>query len=421
MELEEHGLGGRSGGDHRLVGPDLAADADGRSPPAPPGCPPGWPPGWPPPGRPPAAGAPSVPRWPSANAGTRPTRRRRLIAPAGDHEPRVRSSVGLSSSKPSKPRLAVDGAGPGSEPLGELVAGLGGHGDGVDLDDAHRRIVVCRATRRASPEPCPLHSAPPCRRRTSPCWCGSGRKYKRCHKTSEGRVLPGVDQPDARRAGHRSPARYADTGEPSGADEPRVKSPEIIERMRHAGGSRPRSCASPASWSPRRHHRRDRRRRARAVHRAGRATRARSTTTATRSRCAPRSTRSSATASPTTARCRTATSSTSTSPSTSTACTATPTPRSSSATSTPKPRGSSRSPRSASWHGIEAVRPGRPLSDIGRAIEDHAKQHRYGVVRAFVGHGIGEQFHTDLQVLHYYEPRAHARSWSPGMTSPSSR
>ena len=58
------------------------------------------------------------------------------------------------------------------------------------------------------------------------------------------------------------------------------------------------------------------------------------------------------------------------------------------------------------WHGIEAVLPGRPVSDIGEAIEDHAKKHRYGVVRAFIGHGIGEQFHTDLQILHYYDPNA---------------
>jgi len=67
------------------------------------------------------------------------------------------------------------------------------------------------------------------------------------------------------------------------------------------------------------------------------------------------------------------------------------------------------------WHGIEAVRPGRPLSDIGRAIEDHAKGYRYGVVRAFVGHGIGEQFHTDIQVLHYYDSRA-TTIMRPGMT-----
>jgi len=57
------------------------------------------------------------------------------------------------------------------------------------------------------------------------------------------------------------------------------------------------------------------------------------------------------------------------------------------------------------WLGIEAVRPDRPLSDIGRAIEDHAKKHRYGVVRSFIGHGIGEQFHTDIQVLHYFDSR----------------
>ena len=66
------------------------------------------------------------------------------------------------------------------------------------------------------------------------------------------------------------------------------------------------------------------------------------------------------------------------------------------------------------WRGIEAVRPGRPLSDIGRAIEDHARTGGYGVVRAFIGHGIGHQFHTDIQVLHYYDSRA-AAVMQPGM------
>ncbi len=60
----------------------------------------------------------------------------------------------------------------------------------------------------------------------------------------------------------------------------------------------------------------------------------------------------------------------------------------------------------ATWRGIEAVKVGRPLSDIGRAIEETVKPYKYGVVRAFVGHGIGEQFHTDIQVLHYYDSRA---------------
>jgi len=67
------------------------------------------------------------------------------------------------------------------------------------------------------------------------------------------------------------------------------------------------------------------------------------------------------------------------------------------------------------WKGIEAVKPGRPLSDIGRAIEEHAKVHRLGVVRAFVGHSIGEQFHGDIQVLHYYDSRG-SMIMRPGMT-----
>jgi len=66
------------------------------------------------------------------------------------------------------------------------------------------------------------------------------------------------------------------------------------------------------------------------------------------------------------------------------------------------------------WRGIEAVRPGRPLSDIGRAIEDHARTGGYGVVRAFIGHGIGHQFHTDIQVLHYYDSRS-TTIMQPGM------
>lgn len=55
---------------------------------------------------------------------------------------------------------------------------------------------------------------------------------------------------------------------------------------------------------------------------------------------------------------------------------------------------------------IAVVRPGRPVSDIGRVIEDHATEAGFGVVKTFVGHGIGEQFHTDLQIPHYYTPSA---------------
>jgi methionyl aminopeptidase len=64
---------------------------------------------------------------------------------------------------------------------------------------------------------------------------------------------------------------------------------------------------------------------------------------------------------------------------------------------------------------IEEVRPGKPFNAIGRAIQSHAEANGFGVVRAFVGHGIGTQFHTDLHVPHYYEPRLTA-VMEPGMT-----
>jgi methionyl aminopeptidase len=64
--------------------------------------------------------------------------------------------------------------------------------------------------------------------------------------------------------------------------------------------------------------------------------------------------------------------------------------------------------------GIKAVRPGRPFSDIGRAIEDVAERAGYSVVRQFVGHGIGPLFHTGLQVLHHYD-RTQTHVMRPGM------
>jgi methionyl aminopeptidase len=65
--------------------------------------------------------------------------------------------------------------------------------------------------------------------------------------------------------------------------------------------------------------------------------------------------------------------------------------------------------------GIAAVKPGRPISDIGKAIEDHATKHGMSVVRAYCGHGIGERFHSSLQIPHYYEPDAKT-IMQPGMT-----
>jgi methionyl aminopeptidase len=53
------------------------------------------------------------------------------------------------------------------------------------------------------------------------------------------------------------------------------------------------------------------------------------------------------------------------------------------------------------WRGIEAVRAGAHLGDIGHAIQSHAEQQGYSVVREFCGHGIGRKFHEEPQVLHY--------------------
>jgi methionyl aminopeptidase len=65
--------------------------------------------------------------------------------------------------------------------------------------------------------------------------------------------------------------------------------------------------------------------------------------------------------------------------------------------------------------GIAAARPGNRIRDIGRAIQDHAEGLGYGVVRAFVGHGIGQSFHSDPQVFHYDNPTARTKI-EPGMT-----
>jgi len=54
--------------------------------------------------------------------------------------------------------------------------------------------------------------------------------------------------------------------------------------------------------------------------------------------------------------------------------------------------------------GIEAARPGNRLGDVGHAIESVAHGHGYGIVRPFVGHGIGTSMHEDPQVPNYGRP-----------------
>ncbi len=67
------------------------------------------------------------------------------------------------------------------------------------------------------------------------------------------------------------------------------------------------------------------------------------------------------------------------------------------------------------WRGIDAVRPGGTVGDIGAVIQQYAESSGCSVVREFCGHGIGRKFHEDPQILHYGRagtgPQLH-----PGMT-----
>jgi methionyl aminopeptidase len=58
----------------------------------------------------------------------------------------------------------------------------------------------------------------------------------------------------------------------------------------------------------------------------------------------------------------------------------------------------------ALWHGILQVKAGAHLGDVGYAIQKFAEGHGLSVVREFCGHGIGQKFHEEPQVLHYGRP-----------------
>jgi len=248
-----------------------------------------------------------------------------------------------------------------------------------------------------------------------PCWCGSGRKYKRCHKRTEGRVLPGAVSPMRPVPAHIGRPPYADTGEVTRWDESRVKTPEIIERMRVAGRLAAEILRLAGGYV-----------------RPGVATDELDAYTHQlyiERNCYP---------SPLNYNGYPKSLCTSVNE---VICHGIPDSRAlqdgdiinldvtayhdgvhgdTNATFfvgdvDEQSHQLVQVTEEATWHGIEAVRPGRPLSDIGRAIEQHAKAHRYGVIRAFIGHGIGEQFHSDIQVLHYYDSR-NSTIMRPGMT-----
>jgi len=67
------------------------------------------------------------------------------------------------------------------------------------------------------------------------------------------------------------------------------------------------------------------------------------------------------------------------------------------------------------YKGIKMVKPGVKLGDIGAAIQKHAEAERFSVVREYCGHGIGEGFHEDPQVLHFGK-KGTGMELVPGMT-----
>ncbi|XJC80675.1 type I methionyl aminopeptidase (plasmid) [Delftia tsuruhatensis] len=63
----------------------------------------------------------------------------------------------------------------------------------------------------------------------------------------------------------------------------------------------------------------------------------------------------------------------------------------------------------AMWKGIQAVRPGATLGDVGFAISQYARKNGYSVVRDYCGHGIGREMHEAPEVLHWGMPRTGLR------------
>ena len=70
--------------------------------------------------------------------------------------------------------------------------------------------------------------------------------------------------------------------------------------------------------------------------------------------------------------------------------------------------------RLAMYAGVAAAVPGNHVSDISAAVEDVARAHGYGIVRAFVGHGIGNEMHEEPQVPNY-RTGSRGRRLEPGL------
>jgi methionyl aminopeptidase len=248
-----------------------------------------------------------------------------------------------------------------------------------------------------------------------PCWCGSGRKFKRCHKSSTDHIRPGRLSPPRPVPDHIPRPPYAESGVPVRRPESPVRPPEVVERMRRAG----RAAAE-------------------VLRTVGAAVAPGVTTDELDALCHEECIKRGGYPSPLNyggfpkSLCTSVNE---------VICHGIPDDRAlidgdivnldvtifldgvHGDTNATFPVGTVddasadliRATRECLERGIAAVRPRRPTNDIGKAIQSHAEARGYGVVRAFVGHGIGEQFHTDLQIPHYDNPRASV-TMVPGMT-----
>jgi len=72
-------------------------------------------------------------------------------------------------------------------------------------------------------------------RSNDPCWCGSGRKFKRCHKVASTAVRPGRVSPTRDVPDDIVRPRWAESGRVERRNEPLVKSADVLARMRRAG------------------------------------------------------------------------------------------------------------------------------------------------------------------------------------------
>jgi methionyl aminopeptidase len=248
-----------------------------------------------------------------------------------------------------------------------------------------------------------------------PCWCGSGRKFKRCHKASTDHIRPGRISPPRPVPPEIPRPPYAETGVPVRRPEAHVRTPEVIERMRVA-------CRAAAEI----------------LQTVGAAVAPGVTTDELDALCHEECVRRGGYPSPLNYGAFPKSLCTSVNE---VICHGIPDDRPlvdgdivnldvtifldgvHGDTNATFPVGQIdeasanliQVTRECLDRGIAAVKPGRQVRQIGRAIQSHAEVQGYGVVRAFVGHGIAEQFHTDLQIPHYDDERADTVI-EPGMT-----